>query len=104
MKSLYKAEADVYSKLSDMPKTQKNITKHYGSFSFEETDTRVIILEYAAQGSLLDFFSHTEPPATPEESLMFWRELLKLVPALNAFQTFNRPPLEGSSTNGFTMA
>ncbi|KAJ4244270.1 hypothetical protein NW757_010629 [Fusarium falciforme] len=104
MKRLYKAEAEIYSKLSSMPKTQKNITKHYGSFSFEQTDTQIIIIEYAAQGSLLDFFRETSPPDTPEEFLMFWRELLKLVPALHAFQTFNRSPLEGSSRNGFTMA
>ncbi|RSL72950.1 hypothetical protein CEP53_000901, partial [Fusarium sp. AF-6] len=82
MEPLYKAEADVYSKLSGMKRTQKNITKHYGSFSFEETETRVIILEYAAKGSLLDFFNTVPPPVTPEESLMFWREIMKLVEAL----------------------
>ncbi|EEU36982.1 uncharacterized protein NECHADRAFT_52172 [Fusarium vanettenii 77-13-4] len=97
LKSLYKAEADFYSRLSEMHKAQKNITQHYGSFSFEETETRIIILEYAAMGSLLDFFRNL-PPVTPDEFLMFWRELLKLVPALHAVQNLDRSPLEGSST------
>ncbi|KAM6509941.1 hypothetical protein FALCPG4_017577 [Fusarium falciforme] len=102
MKRLYRAEADVYSALE--AKVQKHITQHYGSFSFEETHTRVIILEYAAMGSLLNFFEEVPPPTSPSEYEMLWCELLKLMGALRAFQDMDRQAVEGGLNNVFTTA
>ncbi|KAM0425860.1 hypothetical protein ACHAPT_008798 [Fusarium lateritium] len=104
MRNLYRAEADVYSRLSDKNKAHKHIARHYGSFSFEETDTRIIILEYAPQGSLLDFFKNTPLPVTPSDFEMLWKALLKLLTGLYAIHYLDRPPIEGESPNGFTAA
>lgn len=104
MKSQYKAEAELYARLSEKPKAQEHIAKHYGSFSFEEDDTRVIILEYASMGSLLDFFKDTTPPVTPAEFEILWRELLKLVSGLHVLHTLARPSSDGESGKGFITA
>ncbi|KAH7254888.1 kinase-like domain-containing protein, partial [Fusarium solani] len=104
MKSQYKAEAELYARLPANPKIESLISKHYGSFSWEENDTRIIILEYAAMGSLLDFFRNTLPPVTTEEFEMLWRELLKLVSGLHVIHTLGRPGGDGESGRVFTNA
>lgn len=102
MKRLYRTEASVYRMLSEHPAAQECITKYYGSFSFEQTDTRIIVMEYAANGSLLDFFRDTSPPITPEESELFWRAMLALSEGVYAFQDLSRRSIEGGPTNDFT--
>lgn len=102
MKSQYRAEAEVYSRLRGQPKAQKNIAEHYGSFSFEDDQTRVIILEYTDLGSLIDFFKQTQP-SSPIEYKMLWDELLKLVSALYTLHNLDRRGVEGDK-NGFTAA
>ncbi|RMJ20214.1 hypothetical protein CDV36_000098 [Fusarium kuroshium] len=104
MGDLYRAEADVYSRLSDHPKAHKNIAMYYGSFSFERTETRIIILEYAEMGSLLKFFENTGLPVTADDFKTFWRALLKLLTGLYGFHNLGRPPLGGGSLNGFIAA
>ncbi|KAJ3526325.1 hypothetical protein NM208_g11246 [Fusarium decemcellulare] len=78
--SLYTAEANVYLALSS--RSQESITKYYGSFSYEETHTRIIILEYATGGSLLDFLRKVGLPVVPEHFFMLWTRLFELLDGL----------------------
>lgn len=104
LENMYKAEASVYKRLSEKSAAQETITKHYGSFSFDETDTRIIILEYASKGSLVEFFGNASPPVTPEESKSLWRAMFALLEGLYALHNLDKQPVEGESVNGFTAA
>ncbi|KAF5686286.1 serine threonine kinase [Fusarium circinatum] len=86
---LYKAETDVYLKLRT--KYNKYITQHLASFSFQGRSKHIIVLEYAAGGSLKDFFKNTPIPASPNEFRLLWRRLLKLLDALHVLHDLYRP-------------
>ncbi|PNP85086.1 hypothetical protein FNYG_01611 [Fusarium nygamai] len=86
---LYKAETDVYLKLRT--KYNKYITQHLASFSFHGKGKHIIVLEYAAGGSLLDFFRNTSPPVSPNEFRLLWSRLLKLLDALHVLHDLYRP-------------
>ncbi|KAF5633819.1 serine threonine kinase [Fusarium tjaetaba] len=86
---LYKAETDVYLKLRR--KNNKYITKHLASFSFQGKRKYIIVLEYAAGGSLKDFFQNTLPPVSPNEFRLLWSRLLHLLDALNVLHDLYRP-------------
>ncbi|KAF4981161.1 hypothetical protein FZEAL_2995 [Fusarium zealandicum] len=88
-KELYNAEADVYALLSR--KHEDSITKFYGSFSFEETQKRIIILEYASGGSLHDFFERNQPPVVPEDLELLWNRLLELLDGLHILHNLDKP-------------
>ncbi|KAJ4317349.1 hypothetical protein N0V84_007406 [Fusarium piperis] len=104
LETMYQAEANTYKRLRERPVAQKTIATHYGSFSFEETDTRIIILEYAVNGSLLDFFKKASPPVTPEESKLLWKAMFALLQGLYALHNLDRQPIEGDPANVFTAA
>ena len=78
---LYNAESDIYRRLLDA--RSNSITKCYGCFSYEETKRRIIILEFAKEGSLLDFLQKTSHPTTPQESKQLWQRLLNLLDGLH---------------------
>ncbi|KAF5964031.1 serine/threonine protein kinase [Fusarium bulbicola] len=86
---LYKAETDVYLKLRT--KYNKYITQHLASFSFQGRSKHIIVLEYAAGGSLKDFFKNTPIPASPSEFRLLWSRLLKLLDALHVLHDLYRP-------------
>ncbi|RTE80701.1 hypothetical protein BHE90_004790 [Fusarium euwallaceae] len=98
---LYKAEARVYKMLAEKEEAKGNFTKYYGSFYFEQTDTWIIVLEYATMGSVLDFFKDTSPPVTPNDFKLLWKAMLRLVTGLYALHNLDRPPIAGESINGF---
>lgn len=104
MERLYRAEASAYSRLLENPKNQKTITKHYGSFSFPQTDTRFVVFEYAAMGSLLEFFEKVPPPVTPRDFELLWHTTLKLLPGLHDLQNLAKSSVEGRSTECFGAA
>ncbi|KIL87932.1 hypothetical protein FAVG1_08814 [Fusarium avenaceum] len=76
----YKAETNVYLKLRS--KADNYITKHFASFSFQGKPKFVIVLEYAAGGSLLDFLQNTPLPVEPDDFHLLWDHLSKLLDAL----------------------
>lgn len=78
---LYNAELDIYRRIVDTG--NNSITTCYGCFSYEETRRRIIILEFARGGSLLDFLGTTRQPATPAESQKLWEQLLDLLDGLH---------------------
>ncbi|KAI3575843.1 kinase-like domain-containing protein [Fusarium oxysporum f. sp. albedinis] len=86
---LYKAETDVYLKLRT--RNNKYITQHLASFSFQGKRKHIIVLEYAAGGSLRDFFKNTPPPVSPNEFRLLWSRLLKLLDALHVLHDLYRP-------------
>ncbi|EWG35894.1 serine/threonine protein kinase [Fusarium verticillioides 7600] len=83
----YNLETENYSNLNG--KAQHAITKCYGSFSCEETDFRVIILEYASEGSLRNFFRNIHPPVHAEEFQELWVNLVGLLDGLDALHTYH---------------
>ncbi|KLO81247.1 uncharacterized protein LW93_4821 [Fusarium fujikuroi] len=85
----YKAETGVYLKLS--AKNNKYITKYFASISFQGKRKYIIVLEYAAGGSLRDFFRNTPPPVSPSEFRLLWSRLLKLLDALHVLHDLYRP-------------
>ncbi|KAK2469006.1 hypothetical protein H9L39_19400 [Fusarium oxysporum f. sp. albedinis] len=87
MREDYNVETDNYLKLNG--KAQHAVTKCYGSFSCEETDFRVIILEYASEGSLRDFFRNIPPPVHVEEFRELWVNLIGLLDGLEALHTYH---------------
>lgn len=62
-------------------KREENMITFYGSWR-QGTDNYNILLEYADQGTLIDFFETTEPPTEENDRLRFWSALLDVVKAL----------------------
>ncbi|KAM5360453.1 hypothetical protein ACJZ2D_013731 [Fusarium nematophilum] len=92
---LYNAEAYTYAMLSNR---FENITRLYGSFSFKGTQSRMLVLEYAPGGSLVDFFQNTQPPVTPEDFNLLWDRLLELTDGLHALHNLSAPELSSSGS------
>ncbi|KAM0494684.1 hypothetical protein ACHAP8_008554 [Fusarium lateritium] len=86
---LYTAETNVYSKLHS--KGAKYITKHFACFSFKGKQKSIIVLQYAAGGSLLDFLRVTAQPVSPDDFYLLWSRLLKLLDALEILHNLYRP-------------
>ncbi|KAL9574011.1 hypothetical protein ACKAV7_001787 [Fusarium commune] len=77
----YNSETAIYDKLHDQP--NDCIVKHIASFKFQHNHKFVIALEYAANGSLLDYMQKTPQPVTPEDFALFWSRMFKLLDALH---------------------
>lgn len=81
------AESQMYSLLAGSG--ENSITSFYGAFSYEETQKRFLVLEYAKGGSLLDYFRNVSPPVLPGEFEMLWRRLLDLLDGLHTLHNLN---------------
>ena len=57
------------------------IAKCYGSLAYTETNIRIIVLEYASKGSLVEFFELPVPMAT-NDYRQLWERLLDLFEGL----------------------
>ncbi|KAK6719667.1 hypothetical protein SNK05_002799 [Fusarium graminearum] len=86
---LYTAETNVYSKLRS--KDFKQITKNFACFSFQGKQKSIMVLEYAAGGSLLDFLRATALPESPDDFYLLWTRLLKLLDGLEILHNLYRP-------------
>ncbi|KAF4333055.1 serine threonine kinase [Fusarium beomiforme] len=86
--NLYEAEINVYLKLC--ARDSKYITKHFASFSFQGKSKYIIVLEYAAGGSLRNFLQKTSPPVSSDEIQLLWSRLVKLLDALHALRDVQR--------------
>ncbi|SCV33685.1 uncharacterized protein FFB14_04639 [Fusarium fujikuroi] len=89
----FRVETDNYSILNG--EAQHAVTKCYGSFSCEETDFRVIILEYASKGSLRSFLRNIDPPFNVMEYRELWVNLAGLldgIEALHAPECYTNSP------------
>ncbi|KAF4962252.1 hypothetical protein FSARC_9641 [Fusarium sarcochroum] len=86
---LYKDEANIYNMLHSS--NNSYITKHFASFEFPAKQRYIIVLEYAAGGSLLDFFRTTSLPVTPDDFGLLWGRMINLLDALHALNDAHRP-------------
>ncbi|KAF4946483.1 hypothetical protein FGADI_11121 [Fusarium gaditjirri] len=94
----YNSETAIYDKLYDQP--NDCIVKHIASFKFQHNHKFVIALEYAANGSLLDYMRKTPQPVTPEDFALLWSRMFKLLDALHILSDVYRQNhyLHGSLT------
>lgn len=95
----YQAEVDAFLRL----RKHKDLHSFIGFFgSFEQGQTFNIILQYAAGGTLEDFFQSNEPPRTPQDIFAFWRGLMEILHGLKFIHQVkdfensrNSQPLQG---------
>ncbi|KAF5593781.1 serine threonine kinase [Fusarium subglutinans] len=84
----YSSETAIYEKLHD--KSNDSIVRHIASFHFQHNHKFVIVLEYAAHGSLLDYLQKTPQPITPDDFALFWGRLIQLLDALHTLSDIYR--------------
>jgi serine/threonine protein kinase len=72
----YNTEVAAFRHLGPNP----SIIKFHGSFS--RGDSYNVILEYADQGTLADYFKNEPPPSEGEEIIRFWEAMFRLLDAL----------------------
>jgi hypothetical protein len=77
----FEAELDAFRSLHLSGSGEGNLTAFYSTF--EQHGTYNVLLEFADQGSLVDYFQKT-PPLRPEDIQTFWRNLLDVIKALDA--------------------
>lgn len=65
----------------------------YGSY--RHRNTFHIILEYANDGTLEDFFQNVEPPTNPHDIYVFSRNILQLLCALTTLHNVGKEDTEG---------
>ena len=80
-KDFYKTEVDNFRRLRS-GKCDPNLLRYYGSFT--QNGSYNLILEYADQGTLEDFFERVPPPSRPETIYKFWHGLVEILSALDA--------------------
>lgn len=85
----YENETAAFNKIGTNP----NIIGYYGSF--RRGDTFNVILEYADQGNLKEFFQKQDPPSTGELVIQFWEGLFKLIDALRTVHNVEQFSEEG---------
>lgn len=71
-------EVDMYIELKE--RAFDDIVRYYGSFVQQGKFT--LILEFASEGNLLDYFEHTPHPPTGFERVRFWLRFFLLLHAL----------------------
>lgn len=69
------------------------IIRFYGSY--KHGTTFHIILEYANEGTLEDFFQKGAPPTNPHNIYVFWRNILQLLCALITLHNVGKEDTEG---------
>ncbi|TPX11521.1 uncharacterized protein E0L32_007732 [Thyridium curvatum] len=88
----FRSELEAYSALKWQDSTKINsdyFLQYYGSFV--QGTRGVILLEYADQGSLLDFFRRGQLPYTREEMFMLWERLSSLFIGLARIHGVRKP-------------
>jgi len=70
-----------------------NIIGYLGSFT--RSGTYNIILEYADEGTLEDYFRKATPPSSGEDVIRLWRGIFELVGALKMIHNVPRSKNEG---------
>ena len=79
-KDYHQTEVNNFRRLT-FDKYDPNLIGYHGSFS--QNKTYNVILEYANEGTLEDFFEKQDPPTRPEEIVRFWDSLCKILCALH---------------------
>ena len=77
----YEAEVRAFRKLVSSGKPLPNLIGFYGSYV--QDGTYNVILEYADQGNLEEYFKNTAPPSRGKDIIEFWRGLFGVIRALD---------------------
>ena len=75
----YNREVEAFRRLHQQGH-KTGIIGFYGSFT--RGDTYNVLLEYADQGTLEDYFRNQTPPVDPEDTINLWQALFKIIDAL----------------------
>jgi serine/threonine protein kinase len=76
----YTNEVSAYKRLAHRKHVGRNVTHFHGSW--RQGKTYNILLEYAGQGTLLDYFQNTPPPTRSCDIVAFWKNMLDISAAL----------------------
>ena len=83
-------ELEAYRKLVSSGQPLPSLLGFYGSYV---RDGRYnLILEYADQGNLEEYFRNTAPPSIGHDIVQFWSRLFSVIPALDKIHEL--PPSE----------
>ncbi|KAK5064908.1 hypothetical protein LTR84_000742 [Exophiala bonariae] len=93
----YRNELEALKTLSLNKNASKSIVKFYGSFT--QQDSHHVILEYADQGTLRDFYQKFSHPKMENDVTDFWEHLFNLAVGLR--QIHHIELLEGDHTSTF---
>lgn len=86
----YRNEIEAFRKLNPNRESIPFIIEYYGSFIKGEKSFN-IILEFADQGTLENYFQNQQPPTTGVDIHNFWKGLFQLIRALMTIHEV--PPL-----------
>jgi hypothetical protein len=93
----YRNELNAFKTLGLNEEASRYIVKFYGSFTQEES--RNVILEYADQGTLADYYQRFKNPMEEKDTTDFWERLCNLARGLRQIHDVGLH--EGEPTSSF---
>lgn len=93
----YRSELNAFETLRVNEDAGKYIVKFYGSFTQDRSHN--VILEYADQGTLADYYENVESPREENDTTDFWERLFNLAKALRQIHDVGH--LHGEHDDGF---
>jgi hypothetical protein len=86
--SYYETEVDAFRRLKSERPYNPHLIAFYGSYIHRGTYN--VLLEYADQGSLENYFQRTSPPWKSEDIIKFWKSLFGILKALECIHTIEK--------------
>lgn len=83
----YDAEVEAFAKIQDGGKAIESLLRYYGTYRYE--DEYHVILEYADEGTLEDYFRKVQPPRDGVNIIAIWSGAFDLAQALHRIHTQN---------------
>lgn len=93
MKSTIKNEVAAFKKVMSRKDSASSIIRFYGSYV--QNDSFNVLLEYANQGTLEEYFQKIDPPSRDKDIIDFWRSLFNVVKALLHIHQVGKPEVGG---------
>lgn len=94
----FKKEGDAFSYLWPTARTERKIIRFYGSYI--QSNTFHVILEYADEGSLEDYFKKVPAPTSGPDINSFW---IRLFDTIGALQTVHESISPSESYQGYVV-
>lgn len=91
----YRNELNAFQTLGLNEEAFRHIVKFYGSFTQEES--RNVILEYADQGTLEDYYQRIKNPMEEHDTTDFWEHFFNLARGLAQIHDVGQDDVESSS-------
>lgn len=93
----YHNEINAFQTMAMNEEANKFIVKFYGSFTQQQS--HIVILEYADEGTLADYYQRFPNPILEADTTNFWEQLLNLARGLT--QIHDVEPRKGESDSIF---